>query len=141
MEKLGVFIPLERVSDFCAGLLVNRSILNGEVKGVHGEGAEGIFSERKRAIFLQNVKQVYKDAAVFLMLGLREKTSRPFLARAPAEAETRHNLGGRVRALNSSPCGSDRSMETIMKGLDRLVAKGATFRDGGGDRGHKRHVV
>jgi hypothetical protein len=37
-------------------------------------------------MFFQNVKQVYKDAAVFLTLGLGEKTSRPFLARVPAEA-------------------------------------------------------
>jgi hypothetical protein len=86
MEKFGIFITLESVSDFCTGLPVDRPLLNREVKGVHGEGTKGVFSERKGAMFFQNVKQVYKDAAVFLPLGLGEKTSRPFLARVPAEA-------------------------------------------------------
>jgi hypothetical protein len=141
MEKLGVFIPLQRVSDFHAGLPVDRSLLNGEVKGVHQEGAEGIFSERERAVCLQNVKKVYKDATVFLTLGLGERTPRPLLARAPTEAEASHNLRGRVRAPNSSPGGSDRGAEAIMKGPGRFVAERATFWNGGGDCGHKRHVV
>jgi hypothetical protein len=46
MKKLGVFISLESVSDFSAGLPVDRPLLNREVKGVHGEGAKGVFSER-----------------------------------------------------------------------------------------------
>jgi hypothetical protein len=141
MEKLGVFIPLERVSNFRAGLPVDRSLLDGEVKGVHREGAEGIFSEIERAVFFQNVEKVYKDATVLLMLGLGERASRPLLARAPTEAEASHNLRGRVRAPNSSPGGSDRGVETIMKGPGWLVGEGATFWNGGGDRGHKRHVV
>jgi hypothetical protein len=141
MEELSVFVPLERISDFRAGLPVNRSLFNGEVKGIHSEGPEGIFCGRERTVFFQNVKQVYKDATVFFALGLREKTSGPFLARALAKAKTSHNLRGGVRMPNRRPGGRDRCTETIMEGPRWLVAKGATLWNGGRDRGHKRHVV
>jgi hypothetical protein len=141
MKKLSVFITLESVSDFCAGFPVDRSLLDGEVKGVHRERAEGIFSEGERAVFFKNVEKVYEDAAVLLMLGLGERAPRPFFAFVPAEAEASHDLRGRVGAPDSSPGGSDRGAEAIMKGPGRLIAEGATFWNGGGDCGHKRHVV